>query len=171
MISSSTLFSVSLLLLVHDVIGAKSGIIGYGLSMYEDLCCLSCHDSLSSLYLDCTTFTDMPGMDMAMGKTSAECRTSNKPWLESMAYCIQQACSADGYSVEEQARCFNVHAVDGALGHSFHHSLPHMAPTVELPHHAMWLNATSLVNHDLYHSAHGTMGEFARSEYIHSKYA
>ncbi|KAI3324911.1 ferric reductase like transmembrane component [Xylariaceae sp. AK1471] len=179
MISLFTFFSVSLFLLIQDVNAAENGIIGFGRSMYENLCCLACHESLSSLYLSCTTFAengDMTGMGMdmgttAMGMTSEECRTFNIPWLQSMAYCIQQTCAADGYSIEKQAECFSTHAVAGASEPSFHDSLPDVAPTVELPEHAMWLNETSLVNHDIYHATHGTLGEFARSEYIHTRYS
>ena len=85
---------------------SEHGIIGLGISMYPDLCCQSCHDSLSSLYLSCTTFdvedddndAGMGGMakrhegDMVMGTASDECRTTNKEWLETMAY-LQRASS------------------------------------------------------------------------------
>ncbi|KAI0552610.1 ferric reductase like transmembrane component-domain-containing protein [Xylaria curta] len=182
-----SLFCLSLLLLIRDVSGADNGIIGFGLSLYQDSCCLACHDALSSLYLTCTTFPDngdMSGMhggmkrgmemdmDMdMMGTTSEECRTSNMPWLRTMAYCIKQACTPHGYTVERQAKCFSVHAVAGASEPTFLDSLPATAPTVELSEHAMWLNTTSLVNYDLYHATHGTLDEFARSEYIHTRYS
>ncbi|KAI0108717.1 ferric reductase like transmembrane component-domain-containing protein [Nemania sp. FL0031] len=180
MISSFTLLSASLLTQFQGVTGAKGGIIGFGLSLYQDSCSLACHDSLSSLYLSCTTFSDHNGMtgmkemgmEMGMtGMTTEECRTSNMPWLQTMAYCIQQACGAQGYTVERQARCFSTHAVAGASEPSFHDCLPITAPTVELPENATWLNSTSLVNHHLYHATHGTLEEFARSEYIHTKYS
>lgn len=187
MISSFALFSVSLLLLVRGVSGAENGIIGFGLSLYPDSCCLACHDSLSSLYLSCTTFPDhgdmsaMPGdmnmkmdmdMDMEMmGTTTEECRTSNMPWLQTMAYCIKQACTPHGYTEERQAGCFSLHAVAGASEPTFRDSLPATPPTVELSEHSMWLNTTSLVNHDLYYATHGTLEEFGRSEYIHTRYS
>jgi hypothetical protein len=179
MTSSFKFLGALIFLLIQDVNGLENGIIGFGRSMYEDLCCLSCHESLFPLYLSCTTFMehdDMPGMDMdmdtmGMGATSEECRTSNLPWLQSMAYCIQQSCTADGYSVEKQAKCFRTHVVAGASEPSFYDSLPDSAPTVELPGDAMWLNETRLVNHHIYHETYGTLGEFARSEYIHSRYS
>ncbi|GAP84056.2 putative ferric reductase like transmembrane component [Rosellinia necatrix] len=110
------------------------------------------------------------GMEM-MGTTTKECRTSNTPWLQSMAYCIHKACGAAGYTVEEQARCFSNHALSGASEPSFNACLPDTAPTTELPEKATWLNVTSLVNQDLYHATHGTLEEFARSEYIHTRYS
>lgn len=170
-------------LVIQCVLGVKNGIIGFGLSIYQDPCCLACHDCLSSLYLGCTAFPshhNMSGMGMGMkmgmdmgmmGTTSEECRASDVPWLQTMAYCIHQNCGFHGYTVEQQAKCFSVHAVAGASKPSFHDSLPATAPTVELPHDAMWLNTTSLVNTHLYHSTHGTLEEFARSEYLHTRYS
>jgi hypothetical protein len=116
------------------------------------------------------------GMDMGMGEkvmatTSNECRASNIPWLQSMAHCIHQMCNADGYPVEKQATCFSIHAVGGASEPNLHECLPAKAPTIELPKDAMWLNATGLVNHELYHANHGTLKEFARSEYIHTRFS
>jgi hypothetical protein len=183
MVSSFTLFCASLFALFQDVEGAEKGIIGFGLSLYQDSCCLACHDSLSSLYLSCTTFSDHTQMlsvrsDMEMemgmemtGMTTEECRSSNTPWLQTMAYCIQQGCSAQGYTLEKQARCFSIHAVAGASEPTFLESLPITAPTVELLMNATWLNSTSLVNPHLYHATHGTLEEFARSEYIHTRYS
>lgn len=88
-----------------------------------------------------------------------------------MAYCIQQNCNADGYPAEKQAKCFSVQAVAGASTPTFQDSLPATAPTVEVAEDAMWLNVTSLVNSDTYYATHGTLGEFARSEYIHTRYS
>jgi len=176
----SAFTSLSLLLLVQvqvQDVRAEKGIIGFGRTIYPDLCCLSCYYSLSSLYLSCTTFPDMSGMDMdmesmmSMGTTSDECRTSNTPWLESMAYCIDQACAADGYSLEEKEQCFSKHAVAGASVPTFRESLPDTDPTVELPEHVMWLNVTSRVNKHTYHVTYGTMGVFRSMEYAHTRYS
>lgn len=180
---SSAIFVVwSLFCLIHNAGAAKEGIVGFGISLYEDLCCQACHDSLSTLWLNCTTFMssdDMSGMDMSMsmdmdmpmGMTSDECYASNTPWLQTMAYCIQQNCNADGYPAAKQAKCFSNQAVAGASEPTFQDSLPASAPTEELAADAMWLNVTSLVNHELYYSTHGTLGEFARSEYFHTRYS
>ncbi|KAI3390834.1 hypothetical protein diail_8552 [Diaporthe ilicicola] len=178
--TSAILVFWSLFCLVHDAEAAKNGIVGFGISLYEDLCCQACHDSLSTLYLNCTTFMsgdDMSGMDMSMGMdmpmgmTSDECYASNTPWLQTMAYCIQQNCNADGYPADKQATCFSNQAVAGASEPTFQASLPATAPTVELASDAMWLNVTSLVNHELYYSTHGTLYEFGRSEYFHTRYS
>ncbi|KAH8656864.1 ferric reductase like transmembrane component-domain-containing protein [Ilyonectria robusta] len=176
---ASTVLLLNLFCLVHNASAHKNGIVGFGISLYQDLCCQACHDSLSSLYLTCTTFTDegsMSGMDMGdssdmMGTTSADCYATNKAWLQTMAYCIQQNCNADGYPAKKQAKCFSNQAVAGASTPTFEDSLPAKAPTSELAGDAVWLNSTNLVNKDLYYATHGTLGEFARSEYLHTRYS
>ena len=172
--SSIILFSLPLLFLIQYSRATENGIVGFGISLYQDLCCQSCHDSLSSLYLSCTTFMWMDmdmDMDMLMGTTSEQCYATNTPWLQTMAYCIQQNCNADGYSDEKQARCFSTQAVAGASEPTFLDSLPATPPSVELSKDAMWINVTSLVNSDIYYSTYGTLAEFARSEYIHTRYS
>ncbi|KAH8678820.1 ferric reductase like transmembrane component-domain-containing protein [Tricladium varicosporioides] len=171
-------FTLSLFLF-SSYASATQGIVGFGITLYQDLCCQACHDSLSTLYLNCTTFSDDSmsmgmSMDMSMdmmGTTSPECYASNIPWLQTMAYCIQQNCNADGYPAEKQASCFSTQAVAGAATPTFKDSLPATAPTVELGEDEMWLNVTSLVNKNIYYKTHGTLGEFARSEYIHTRYS
>ncbi|KAK8131626.1 hypothetical protein PG984_008064 [Apiospora sp. TS-2023a] len=180
-----------LLLLPMPTFGFQDGIVGFGIALYQDLCCQACHDALSTLFLNCTTFMEQPegesgsdegmsgmggmgmdmDMDMPMGMTSDECRATNLPWLQTMAHCIRSRCDADGYPSETQAQCFSKHAVAGASEPTFEASLPHHAPMAELPADAMWLNETSLVNGESYYSIHGTLGEFAREEYLHSKYS
>lgn len=168
---------LSVLSFIPSTNGSKNGIVGFGISLWQDLCCQACHDSISMLYLSCTTFDegDMSGMDigdmMMMGTTSDECYASNTAWLQTMAYCIQQNCKADGYPTAKQAQCFSKQAVAGASKPTFEESLPATAPTVELAEDAVWLNDTSLVNANVYFSTHGTLGEFARSEYFHTRYA
>ncbi|KAK8045555.1 hypothetical protein PG993_005579 [Apiospora rasikravindrae] len=188
---ASRLFTVlpwAIQLIPTPAFGFQHGIVGFGIDLYQDLCCQACHDALSTLFLSCTTFMDQPeggtsnggmssmggmgmDMDMPMGMTSDECRATNPPWLQTMAHCIRSRCDADGYPFAKQAQCFSKHAVAGAAEPSFQNSLPLAAPTAELSADAMWLNATSLVNGDSYYSIHGTLGEFAREEYLHTRYA
>lgn len=95
----------------------KHGVIGYGIPMYEPLCCYSCHDALSSLYLNCTTFhdehSDMEGMDMkikkrmdmggeSMGETSDECRAQDQTWLQTLSYCMKTRCDEEGAGVVQR---------------------------------------------------------------------
>lgn len=90
-------FLVFCLFFVQYSRAIENGVVGFGISLYQDLCCQACYDSLSTLYLTCTTFDDsamdMSSMDMdmsmIMGATSADCYATNVPWLQTMAYCIQ----------------------------------------------------------------------------------
>ena len=171
---SVALFVVSLVCFINNANAKEHGVIGFGISLYQDLCCQACHDSLSSLHLNCTTFTESDGtsMDMTMmGTTSDECYASNVPWLQTMAYCIQQHCDAEGYGAKKQAKCFSKQAVADASEPTFQDSLPATAPTTELSEDAMWLNVTSLVNINVYYNTRGSLKEFARSEYIHTRYS
>ncbi|KAI8627995.1 ferric reductase like transmembrane component [Xylariaceae sp. FL1651] len=166
----------------------NNGIIGFGIDLYPDLCCQTCHDSLSTLYLDCTVFpngSDTSGMGSSgmkkrhddggsmegMPTTSDECRSNNIPWLQTMAFCIQQNCNAVGFGTTEQGKCFSKEALAGATKPTLQESLPVTAPTVELAKDAVWLNATSLVNSELYFDTYGTYREFGRSENLHTKYS
>jgi hypothetical protein len=182
--SRLALLLLSLALAIRNVSAGSNGIIGFGLSLYQDQCCQACYDSLSALYLTCTTFDDAASMDMdmgmmkrddmgdmPMGTTSPECYANNTAWLQTMAYCIQSNCDSHGYPADKQPACFSAHAVMGASTPTFEESLPSVAPTVMLESDAMWLNVTSLVNNDTYYSTYGTEAEFARSEYIHTRYS
>ncbi|KAI0444143.1 ferric reductase like transmembrane component [Xylaria telfairii] len=186
--TSAPLLLLSLLGSTQYASAASNGIVGFGIDLYSDLCCQSCRDSLSTLYLTCTTFPDSNnassmdtsgmrkrhdegGMDEDMPMTSDDCRASNLPWLQTMAYCIQQNCNAVGFGAAEQVKCFSNQALSGAAKPTLQESLPTTAPTVELASDAVWLNSTSLVNSELYYDTYGTYAEFGRSEYLHTRYS
>lgn len=163
----------------------QHGVIGYGINMYKPPCCYACHDSLSSLYLSCTTFSeDLDHMDMdmklvkrmdmegeSMATTNDTCYASNKVWLETLAYCIRTKCSNDRVSNNKQDRCFVDVAANGVAVPNLQSSLPLEAPTNELNEDATWLNTTSLVNGDTYLANRVTLAEFSESETRHNRYA
>jgi len=163
------------------------GVLGFGIAMYQPLCCYSCHDALSALYLNCTTFSeDMgmghSGMDMKLRKrmdmggesaatTSDACYASDKTWLETFSNCVHDKCSKDGVGGDKQSQCFSKLAANGLPVPSLQASLPSTIPGVELDADAMWLNTTSLVNEHAYLSNYVTMKEFVSSEHRHTRYA
>ena len=178
----STLFSAALAALKTQE--TKRGVIGLGIPMYKPVCCYACHDSLSSLYLNCTTFSsddsDM-GMEMklkkrmdmggdTMAETSDECRTSDQVWLQTLSYCISNRCAADGVGPSRQANCFQEVAAGTLPVQSLQQSLPDRPPTIELVENDEWLNTTSLVNEDLYAANYRSLDEFAKSEERHTRY-
>lgn len=161
----------------------KHGVIGLGIPMYKPVCCYACHDSLSSLYLNCTTFSDdhHSGMDMKLKKrmdmggetmadTSNECRASDQTWLQTLAYCISSRCTEEGASEAHQAQCFQKVAAGLLPVQSLRSSIPSQAPTVELAEDDEWLNTTHLVNQVMYADNRRTLDEFAKSEERHTRY-
>ncbi|KAL2433960.1 Ferric/cupric reductase transmembrane component B [Exophiala dermatitidis] len=174
----------------------KNGVVGYGINMYKPVCCYACHDSLSSLYLNCTTFmsteddgTDSMGMDMKlksrfmlrkrmdmgggddMAMTSDECRASDTAWLQTLAYCVHNRCTQDGVSEHLQNRCFGDQAAGGLSVPNLREAFPLKQPSIEVADDAVWLNATSLVNSALWERTYETLSKFEFSEDMHTKYS
>lgn len=80
------------------------GFIGYGIPFYDPNCAWSCRGVISSASLNC----DMPHMkemnemksmerrmDMKMMEPSPHCYATNDPFLQTLAYCIQQKCKCE----------------------------------------------------------------------------
>lgn len=154
-----------------------------GIKMYKPVCSYACHDSLSSLYLSCTTFDSgdsMAGMDMKIKKrmdmgsvevtTSSSCRANDTVWLQTFAYCIQQNCAIDGVSKSDMESSWETLAADGDAVPEMKTVLPASTPTAEVDNDSMWLNETQLVNRDLYFATRQTLGEFAYQEEIHVRF-
>ncbi|KAK6002962.1 hypothetical protein QM012_000807 [Aureobasidium pullulans] len=176
-------------ILFSDFVSAETqyGILGFGIPMYQPLCCYSCHDALSALYLECTTFSDdmnmhhsdmdmklIKRMDMggdSMATTSDACYASDRIWLETFSYCVHEKCAQDNVDQSEQSKCFSRLAANGLQVPTLQASLPSTAPTVQLETEATWLNSTNLVNGNAYLSNYVTMKEFVSSEERHTRYA
>ncbi|KAH7309291.1 ferric reductase like transmembrane component-domain-containing protein [Rhexocercosporidium sp. MPI-PUGE-AT-0058] len=179
-------FTTRLLLLAQLALGAvavKHGTIGMGITMYKPVCAYACYDSLSALWLNCTTFASasddmagMEGMDMKLLKrmdmgeepeatTSMECVASNMPWLQTLAYCLKDRCGIDGVGENKIAKAYSTLSMSDTAVYS--EMLPAEAPTTMLEADAMWLNETSLVNYDMYFSNRQTLQEFEYQEDTH----
>lgn len=96
--ASTIMFIFLLVLGICHVAVADNGMIGFGLTMFQNLCCQACQDSLSALQLSCTAFgkDDVSSMDVSMPKITAmelmasdECHATNMPWLQTMACFIR----------------------------------------------------------------------------------
>jgi hypothetical protein len=185
----SILSGLGLPLILSGLVTAEKqyGVLGFGIPMYQPLCCYSCHDALSALYLNCTTFaedTDMhhSGMDMKLLKrmdmggestatTHDACYASDKAWLGTFSNCVHDKCSKDGVDQSRQAQCFSKLAANGLPVSTLQDSLPSVSPSVILDTEAIWLNKTSLVNEYAYLANYVTMKEFVSSEHRHTRYA
>jgi hypothetical protein len=159
----------------------EPGTIGMGIPMYKPVCSYACHDSLSSLYLNCTTFgDDMEGMDMKLrkrmdmgsseGTTSSTCRSSDRVWLETFAFCIHQNCATDNVPESKMESSWQTLAADGDPVPKLTTFLSTSPPTVEVEAEAVWLNDTRLVNKELYFANRQTLDEFAFQEEIHVRF-
>jgi hypothetical protein len=79
------------------------GLIGYGIKMYQPPCAFACQSSISNP-LDCPMDShDMEGMEAMKvkrmshdsEKPSPECYANSKPYLQTLAYCMDQRCPED----------------------------------------------------------------------------
>lgn len=78
------------------------GLIGYGIKMYQPPCAFACQSAISNP-LDCPMDhhdMEMEGMKvkrMSHGgeKPSPECYANSKPYLQTLAYCMEQRCPDD----------------------------------------------------------------------------
>lgn len=173
----------SLLLLLWQLFSTatavKHGTVGMGIIMYKPVCAYACQNALSTLYLNCTTFSDdesdMAGMDMklrkrmdmggeAMGTTSHECYATDAAWLQTLAYCMKDRCGIDGVSESKIETAWSELSMSDA---AYSSQIPTERPATEVEADAMWLNTTSLVNNDLYYSFHQTLAEFEYQEDTH----
>lgn len=86
-----------------------------------------------------------------------------------MAYCIQQIAKPMGIMASKSRP--NASVPLNTLHPTFEDRLSTTAPTVELSKDDLWLNVTSLMYMNTYYATHGTLKEFAISEYIHTRYS
>ena len=162
----------------------KHGTIGMGITMYKPVCAYACSNTLSGLYLKCTTFDDMDGLHMdemdmkvkkrmdmggeAAGTTSPGCRATDTVWLQTFAYCLKANCAVDNIKESDIEDVWQVLVADGEIAPSYRSSIPANTPTQELESDDMWLNTTALVNHKAYWNDHQTLYEFEFQEKTHS---
>lgn len=140
----------------------KHGVIGIGISMYKPFCCNTCHDTLSTLYLSCTDFLAGEAI------TSVECRASNTAWLQSLAFCMDQKCTAQGLSHDAIQTCWE--SMSDSVS-QYDQWVPDTPPQTELDFNATSLNTTSLVNEELYTSTILSYEEWEHEEDMHSCFA
>lgn len=90
------------LLLAGTAHAYKTGLIGYGQLWYDPVCGYACRGVIGSAPLDCPDH-DMADMSMHMhgGSPMAPCISTNYPFLSTLAYCLNEYCSADGVSASK----------------------------------------------------------------------
>jgi hypothetical protein len=93
---------LALLLLFTATANAyKTGLMGYGQSWYDPACAYACRAIIGSAPLDCPDH-DTADMDMSMhmhgGSPMASCISENFNFLSTLAYCLDNHCTAIGVS-------------------------------------------------------------------------
>ncbi|KAM6511370.1 hypothetical protein FALCPG4_016375 [Fusarium falciforme] len=81
----------------------RYGVIGYGVVMYDPPCAFGCIDTVKSWTLDCK---DDHGMgehssSMHMATATPECKSTNDPFLQTMAWCFHTHCADEKNSTLE----------------------------------------------------------------------
>ncbi|KAB5533414.1 ferric reductase like transmembrane component-domain-containing protein [Coniochaeta sp. 2T2.1] len=135
----------------------RYGVIGYGVVMYDPPCAYACIDTVKGWDLDCGgDHDDMDSMDMgsmAMSSTTPECRATNDPFLQTLAWCFHTHCLEVKNSTLETIWEMDVVArlaVQPMPAYSYQVALSRVAqapPTYVLDSKAV-LNTTSLVDEE-----------------------
>jgi hypothetical protein len=148
------------------VTGSNVGVVGLGRTIFEPLCCYGCLASLWGLTLDCTG-RENPKNPIG---SSPGCHSTNTPYLNSLAYCIQLKCASDNVSLSESETCWNAVAGDGDIVSSLQDNLPVTSPTTQLAYDASSLSQASLVNDQYYEDSRETIQRYVKQETAHALY-
>lgn len=146
--------------------GSNTGVVGLGRTIFEPLCCYGCLASLWGLDLDCTV-QENPREPTG---SNAQCHSTNTPYLNSLAYCMQVKCALDNVSSSTTETCWSAVAGDGATVGNLQGNLPSTPPTIELAYHAFSLSNTSLVNDQFYENSRTTIEAYVKQETAHALY-
>lgn len=142
----------------HSMVQAVNGIIGMGITMYKPLCCNACDAALSELYLTCTEFAN------GEATTSADCRMSNGPWLESIATCLESKCSPHSTVPSSIQHCWE--KLSGQ--ETEYTTFVSTALVPQLNFDSVWLNQTSFPNDEVFNTTIQSYKEWEYEETMHS---
>jgi hypothetical protein len=142
------------------------GVASLGRTLFQPPCCYACLSSFWSLELSCSQTKGKGTFSI----NSPQCHASNKPYLASLAYCMQQKCAIDDVAISQISQCWNEVAGDGASVSSFENNLPGSPPTNELSYDATSLSGIMLVNDGYYLDSRNTLGAYAGQEGNHARY-
>ncbi|KAF3384099.1 Ferric reductase transmembrane component 3, partial [Talaromyces pinophilus] len=159
-------FVVLLLSLSTTSAAANVGLVGYGRTVFDPLCCYSCLSSLWGLQLSCTR----PQLPNQQRGSDPLCHATNQPYLSSLAYCIEIKCAAENVSTNAAKQCWSNVTGDGLAVSTLEDNFPSTPPTSELAYNSISLNETSLVNEHFYQDSRSTIQEYIRGESAHAHY-
>jgi hypothetical protein len=151
----------------------RYGVIGYGVVMYDPPCAFACIDTVKGWDLDCGDHDeDMDGMDMGgmhMSSPTPECRATNDPFLQTLAWCFHTHCRDVNNSTLETIWEMDVVArlqVQPMPKYSYQAALARVAqrPPTSVLHLDAVLNTTSLVDEESWFSNFNGVQGFEKME-------
>lgn len=158
---------------------ALAELVGYSLWPYKPVCAFACDRSLTSYMLECSTDMAMgSGMDMSGddAMTTAACRASDTPWLQTLAWCVHTKC-AQVVAASELERFWETQCTGDASvapKWTYGETLANISapPTEELSADTdtQTLNFTALVNADTWLSQYNALYATQRENVVESGY-
>ena len=156
---------------------AASGLIGFGIEMYNPLCAFSCRAAIASAPLACTDHSIHSGGHEhgGGGPTTPECRANDTPFLTTLAYCINSTCAESGVDAWKLEKYWKEKTTDDPTvvpKWTYAQTLEHITgiPVKEVPEEET-LDFTAVVPHELWDTQKRTMELFEKQETLHSTYA
>lgn len=153
----------------------RYGIIGYGISMYDPPCAYACIDTIKRATLNCMPGHDMDmDMDMEMPPSTPECKATNDPYLQTMAWCFHTHCLDISKATLEyvwETDIVGRLAVQPSPKYSYTEALSRVNGTPTRTLSKSMLNETVLVNEKKWVGNFNGVGGFESMERLSEKYA
>jgi hypothetical protein len=178
---------VLLLLSLLAALVPVQAFIGLGIKMYEPSCAYACRTVIGMAMLDCNESPSDDHSQHAMKKrhghastVTPECRSTNQPFLSTLAYCISQRCFNDSSisPVPSKSRIewyFTAEStgdktVPPTLSYAEALNTVHAAPNATYDPEEMMLESTMLVGVDAWYNERISLETFRDRETQHAKY-
>jgi hypothetical protein len=163
------------------------GFIGMGIPMYDPVCAFACRSVIATADIECDDAHDhddmdgMAGMSMIKVKRhghetdiTPECRAMSKPFLTTLAYCINSTCPSDTESwVLEKywvAEAAGEPGVEPMWNYEQSLMMVNSTPATTFDSHEMMMETQLLAASDLKEQSL-TLKNFADGEAVHARYA
>ena len=150
---------------VSAELSSGTGIVGQGRVLFKPECCFACLSSLWSLSLPCS----QGDVNSTLSINSPACHASTVPYLQSLAWCLQDYCPSDGVGQDKIESFWPGSAGDGMQVRSWQSYLT-ARPATTLPLNATSLTEAGLVSSTKYQYSKETLKSYARQEGYHSLY-
>ncbi|KAM0345823.1 hypothetical protein ACHAPU_006176 [Fusarium lateritium] len=155
----------------------RYGVIGYGISMYDPPCAFSCIQTVGSWMLQCDDDHDMGEhmSSMHMAAATPECKATNDPFLQTVAWCFYTHCQDQNNSTLEgiwEMEVVGRLKVQPTPKYSYQAALSLVSkdPPAKILDSKDILNKTSLVNEDVWLSNFNADYIFEKMDALNERY-